>query len=92
MYSGLIGHSFAMLYAAAGYKVRIYDIKPELVDKALATIDDQLNYQSKNGLLRGKLSVQEQRTLITGTNDLAECVKDAFFIQVWYDGFTVDTI
>lgn len=70
-----------MLYAAAGYKVRIYDIKPELVDKALATIDDQLNYQSKNGLLRGKLSVQEQRTLITGTNDLAECVKDAFFIQ-----------
>uniref|UniRef100_A0A8W8J5J0 3-hydroxyacyl-CoA dehydrogenase NAD binding domain-containing protein n=1 Tax=Magallana gigas TaxID=29159 RepID=A0A8W8J5J0_MAGGI len=32
-------------------------------------------------LLREKLTVKEQRLLITGTNDLAECVKDAFFIQ-----------
>ncbi|XP_052711237.1 lambda-crystallin-like [Crassostrea angulata] len=79
--SGLIGHSFAMIYAASGYRVRIYDIKPEQVQHALSTIDEQLEHLAKNGLLRGKLTVKEQRSLITGTNDLAECVKDAFFIQ-----------
>uniref|UniRef100_A0A8W8J2A5 Lambda-crystallin-like protein n=1 Tax=Magallana gigas TaxID=29159 RepID=A0A8W8J2A5_MAGGI len=71
--SGLIGHSFAMLYAASGYRVQIYDIKPEQVQHALSTIDDQLIQLAKDGLLRGKLTVNEQRSLITGTNDLAEC-------------------
>lgn len=73
-----------MIYAASGYRVRIYDIKPEQVKHALSTIDEQLEHLAKNGLLilRGKLTVKEQRLLITGTNDLAECVKDAFFIQV----------
>lgn len=72
-----------MIYAASGYRVRIYDIKPEQVKHALSTIDEQLEHLAKNGLLRGKLTVKEQRLLITGTNDLAECVKDAFFIQVY---------
>ncbi|XP_061176142.1 lambda-crystallin-like [Saccostrea echinata] len=81
--SGLIGHSFAMLYAAAGYRVRMYDIKPEQVQHALSIIDDQLEHLSQNELLRGKLTIKEQRALITGTNDFAECVKDAFFIQVY---------
>jgi 3-hydroxyacyl-CoA dehydrogenase len=71
-----------MLYAAAGYRVRIYDIKQEQVQHALSIIKDQLEHQFENGLLRGKLTVKEQRALITGTDDLAECVKDAFFIQV----------
>ncbi|XP_061177336.1 lambda-crystallin-like [Saccostrea echinata] len=79
--SGLIGHSFAMLYAAAGYRVRMYDIKPEQLQHALSIIDDQLEHLSQNELLRGKLTIKEQRALITGTNDFAECVKDAFFIQ-----------
>ncbi|XP_062575253.1 lambda-crystallin-like [Saccostrea cucullata] len=79
--SGLIGHSFAMLYAAAGYRVRMYDIKPEQVQHALSIIDDQLEHLAENGLLRGKLTIKEQRSLITGTNDFTECVKDAFFIQ-----------
>uniref|UniRef100_A0A8W8J5L0 3-hydroxyacyl-CoA dehydrogenase NAD binding domain-containing protein n=1 Tax=Magallana gigas TaxID=29159 RepID=A0A8W8J5L0_MAGGI len=70
-----------MLYAASGYRVQIYDIKPEQVQHALSTIDDQLIQLAKDGLLRGKLTVNEQRSLITGTNDFAECVKDAFFIQ-----------
>lgn len=65
-----------MLYAASGYRVQIYDIKPEQVQHALSTIDDQLIQLAKDGLLRGKLTVNEQRSLITGTNDLAECVKD----------------
>ncbi|XP_062574660.1 lambda-crystallin-like isoform X2 [Saccostrea cucullata] len=70
-----------MLYAAAGYRVRMYDIKPEQIQHALFIIDDQLQHLAKNGLLRGKLTIKEQRSLITETNDFTECVKDAFFIQ-----------
>ena len=36
--SGLIGRSWAMIFAAAGYRVVMFDIKREQVDGALADI------------------------------------------------------
>ncbi|KAK3097656.1 hypothetical protein FSP39_011773, partial [Pinctada imbricata] len=80
-YSGLIGRSFAMLYAASGYNVKLYDIEASQIEGAMKDIRDQLEHLDKTGFLRGKLTVTEQENLITGTNDLAECVKDAFFVQ-----------
>ncbi len=47
----------------------------------LVDIETQLLALKKSELLRGKLTPQEQKSLITGTFSLGECIKDAFFIQ-----------
>lgn len=82
--SGLIGRSWAMLFAAAGYKVVMFDIEPKQVEAALLEILKQLENLKEKGLLRGSLNVQEQYSRISGTNDLRECVQDTVYIQVTY--------
>ncbi|XP_070189700.1 lambda-crystallin-like isoform X2 [Littorina saxatilis] len=77
---GLIGRSFAMIFASGGYKVTLFDLEPDQVSKAKADIQTQLGSLEREGLLRGSLSVQQQFDLITGVTDLATCVKDAFFV------------
>jgi len=79
--SGLIGRSWAMIFAAAGYRVVMFDIKREQVDGALADIKTQLNVLKRDGLLRGNLSPQEQMELISGTDELAQAVTGSIHIQ-----------
>ncbi|CAG5119031.1 unnamed protein product [Candidula unifasciata] len=79
--SGLIGRSFAMLFASAGYKVVIFDIEPAQTRAAKEDIREQLASLEKNGLLKGSLSRQQQFDNISTTENLEECVKNAFFIQ-----------
>ena len=86
---GLKEHSFAMLCAAGGYRVSIYDIEPAQVECVLKEIHTQRLLSQETGFLRGKLSASEQESLITGTNDLAECVKGALFSQVRIDPMTM---
>ena len=71
-----------MLFAAAGYKVCLYDIEPGQVSTALDNILVQLRDLDKAGLLRGTLNAEQQHQLISGTNDFAECVKGTKYIQV----------
>ena len=73
-----------MLFAAAGYKVVMFDIEPKQVDAALAEILVQLRNLQEKGLLRGSLNVQEQHSRISGTNDLRQCVQDTVYIQVGF--------
>lgn len=80
--SGLIGRSWAMLFASAGYKVIVYDIEPAQISSALENILSQLKELEKSGLLRGSLSAVEQHKLISGTSSLAECVVNAKYVQV----------
>lgn len=79
--SGLIGRSWAMLFASAGYNVVIYDILPEQILKAKEDISQQIDTLESNNLLRGTIKGAEQKKLITGTNELAECLKNAIYIQ-----------
>ena len=83
-FSGLIGRSWSMLFAAAGYKVVMFDIQPTQVQSALSEILVQLKNLQEKGLLRGSLTVEEQHARISGTNDLRQCVQDAVYIQVTF--------
>ncbi len=79
--SGLIGQSYAMIFASAGYKVRIYDIEEKLVTAALAELEKQLRNLEQKNILRGNLSSCDQLSLISGCLNLEEVTKDAFFLQ-----------
>lgn len=79
--SGLIGRSWAMLFAGAGYHVNLFDVTQELVENAIKDIEQQLHALAASGLLRGNLSAAEQLTLITGTKTLKECVEGALYVQ-----------
>jgi len=79
--SGLIGRSWAMLFASVGYEVSLYDVLPEQVEGALKEIARQLKLLKENGFLRGTRSESEQVDLIKGSTNLKECVHGAIHIQ-----------
>ena len=100
-----------MIFASAGFNVRIYDIAQAQIKAALEDIASQLRILEKDGLIRGTLSVgiqwfflvysvgpavdrqrlgrymdpcllaEKQIAAITGTDDLAEAIKDTIYIQ-----------
>ena len=81
-FSGLIGRSWAMLFAAAGHEVVLFDILPKQIEDALAEILIQLKDLQSKGLLRGTLSVEQQHSKISGTTDLKQCISDSIYVQV----------
>lgn len=70
-----------MLWASGGYTVSLYDIKEEILQKALDDINSQLKELEQTGALKGSLSADDQIKLISTTTDLKECVKDAKLVQ-----------
>jgi len=79
--SGLIGRSWAMIFASAGYNVTIYDNDSNQLKTGKEVIMIQLRDLEKKQLLRGKLDVEEQYNLISWTENLNECVLNAKYIQ-----------
>ncbi len=79
--SGLIGRSWAMIFASAGYKVLIYDIEESLVAAALIELEKLVTVFEQKKILRGDISAYEQLNLIDGSQNLEEVVKNAFFLQ-----------
>ncbi|XP_024227925.1 lambda-crystallin homolog isoform X1 [Bombus impatiens] len=80
-FNGLIGRSWAMLFASVGYEVIIYDIVKEQISRALEDIHQQLKRLESSNLLRGSLTADQQIKLIKGSCNLTEVVKGAKFIQ-----------
>lgn len=73
--SGLVGKSWAMIFASVGYNVTLFDIEPTQVTKALENIAIELDQFEEEQVLRGTLTAKAQIALISGSSDLAECVK-----------------
>lgn len=80
--SGLIGRSWSMIFASAGYSVSLYDLIAENVDAALDDIDQQLKTLEAKGLLRGTTSASQQRALISKSSSLRDCLAGAIHCQV----------
>lgn len=89
LFSGLIGRSWAMLFAGAGYNVVLFDILKTQVSTALEDIKNQLKSLEESGLLRGATNSDEQFKLITGTDKLSEAVSDTVYIQVGGQGHII---
>merc|ERR1712002_398145 len=79
--SGLIGKSWAMIFASVGYKVVLFDVEASQVTKALENIKAELLEFEAAGTLRGDLPAADQAKLISGTDSLEECVSGAKYIQ-----------
>lgn len=79
--SGLIGGSWAMIFASVGYQVQIYDISSQQIDCALKRIENDLKRLERENLLRGTLTAEQQMKCISGTTDIVELVKNSTYIQ-----------
>lgn len=76
--SGLIGRSWAMVFARGGHEVALWDQDAAQVDKALAHIARTLPEMAKAGLIDDIDAVQAR---ITGAATLADAIAGAGFLQ-----------
>ena len=81
-FSGVIGRCWAILFASAGYEVKLHDTEQQVVAAALDDILVQLQKLASAGMSRGQLSVTEQYQRITGAENLADCISGAIYVQV----------
>ncbi|XP_012664967.2 lambda-crystallin homolog [Otolemur garnettii] len=79
--SGLIGRSWAMLFASGGFKVKLYDVEQQQITDALDNIRKELTLLGQSGSLKGSLSAEEQLALISGCSNIQEAVEGALHIQ-----------
>ncbi|XP_047408572.1 lambda-crystallin homolog isoform X1 [Sciurus carolinensis] len=79
--SGLIGRSWAMLFASGGFKVKLYDIEQEQITNALENIRKELKRLEQSDSLKGSLSAEQQLSLISGCSNITEAVEGAMHIQ-----------
>ncbi|KAM9850976.1 lambda-crystallin homolog [Aulostomus maculatus] len=79
--SGLIGRSWAMVFASGGCTVKIYDNQPGQAANAIVEIRKQLEELEEAHMLRGELSAMKQLALLSSYDDLAQALEGAFFVQ-----------
>ncbi len=77
--TGLIGRSWAMVFARAGHAVRIWDAEPRAAQAAIAIIGERLGDLRAAGLLAEEPAVVAAR--ITPVASMAECLAGAAYVQ-----------
>jgi len=78
--AGTMGHGIAQVAAAAGFRVRLYDVDRESLARGISSIEANL----AKGIQRGKLTEDDRdRTLqlIHGTTNLKECAAADLIIE-----------
>ncbi|XP_077437109.1 lambda-crystallin homolog [Vanacampus margaritifer] len=79
--SGLIGRSWAMVFASGGYSVKLYDNQPGQAANAITAIKKQMMELQEVGMLRGQLSATQQLALLSSHDNLQQALQGAFFVQ-----------
>jgi 3-hydroxyacyl-CoA dehydrogenase len=77
--AGLVGSGWAIVYARAGLRVKVYDADPEITRKAIPLIEGQLAGLHRHGLLDEDPATILAR--ITPAATLAEAVDGACYVQ-----------
>jgi enoyl-CoA hydratase/3-hydroxyacyl-CoA dehydrogenase len=77
--SGDMGHGIAEVAAMAGYKVNMYDIKQEFVDKGMVKIKDNLARQVAKAKMTQEV-MDKTMGLVSGFTVLKDAVKDADYV------------
>lgn len=77
--TGLIGRSWAMVFARAGHPVRIWDAEPRAAAAALGIIAERLGDLAAAGLLADAPDTVAAR--ITAAASMAECLEGAVYVQ-----------
>ncbi|MBC7433127.1 MAG: 3-hydroxyacyl-CoA dehydrogenase [Rubritepida sp.] len=77
--TGLIGRSWAMVFARAGHPVRIWDAEPRAAAAALGIIGERLGDLAAAGLLADAPGTVAAR--ITVAASMAECLEGAVYVQ-----------
>ena len=77
--TGLIGRSWAMVFARAGHPVRIWDAEPRAAAAALGIIAERLGDLAAAGLLADAPDTVAAR--ITAAASMAECLEGAGYVQ-----------
>ena len=75
---GVIGGSWAVLFAMKGYPVYLYDINDACIENDKKTIEKNLAFLAENGAIS---SAEEIEARIHYTTSMEEAVKNAQFIQ-----------
>jgi 3-hydroxyacyl-CoA dehydrogenase len=76
--AGLIGRGWAIVFARAGWQVKLYDINADALQMAQREVSTQLNLLSSNGLCDDTAAVQNNIHYIA---DLAEALDGADYVQ-----------
>jgi 3-hydroxyacyl-CoA dehydrogenase len=76
--AGLIGRGWAIVFARAGWQVKLYDINADALQMAQREVSTQLNLLSSNGLCDDTAAVQNNIHYIA---DLAAALDGADYVQ-----------
>ncbi|CAI2305105.1 unnamed protein product [Caenorhabditis sp. 36 PRJEB53466] len=79
--SGLVGSSWATIFASSGYNVQMYDISENQLKTALENVERNLRKLDEHGLRRGNLSAEEALQHVSATVSLEEVMNDAVYVQ-----------
>jgi len=77
--AGLVGAGWAVVYARAGLKVKVFDANPEITRKAIPLIAEQLAGLKRHGLIEEEPASVMPRVSTAST--LAEAVDGAAYVQ-----------
>jgi len=78
--AGQMGNGIAHVFAQFGYEVVLYDIASAQLDKAVATIQQNLDRQAKKGAIPQEL-IKETMGRITTTQDMADLAAVDFAVE-----------
>ncbi|UMM11109.1 hypothetical protein L5515_000555 [Caenorhabditis briggsae] len=79
--SGLVGSSWATIFASSGYQVQMYDISEQQLVAAKILVEKNLQKLDKHALQRGPILTDEALKLVSTTTSLKEVMTNAVYVQ-----------